>query len=525
MTRSRGAPSAVAPEVGHQRVVGVQHERRAPGARGDQRAPVVGELLQLAVAVELVAEEVAEQHGVGGEVLDDARAATPRRPRTARSPARRRRRSARAARSRRRPACSRPARLCTGVSAAPRARIAAIMPAVVVLPLVALTTTEPRSRLPRQARDRPRLHAQQQLAGQARAAAAAARARQRPAARASADLRRSGRAQARGAITLSPPRTSRTVAGSVVSGSPSAYTSKGRSAAISTSRARCTLTVVLLDVRALEHLRQVSRGTAASRPVSTHDHLEQAVGGVGARRHLHAAAVVAGVRGRDRVALEALLAAVEAHGEARRLPRQQRADRRHTRRRGCRARAAPRSRSGSPRSRSPWTRCTRTGLPFASPRSSALRTPSSSTRVAPGDVLGDAERAREVVAAARRAGRPSGVESRSAPASVPTSPSPPSATTTSPRPAASRAAWVAWAMSRVSTTRCSAPAASSSLLQARAARAAACRPRRRGSSGSRNGGRRSWAPRKVVGPGPGRPRGDRLEAVALEARARASRPG
>ena len=50
----------------------------------------------------------------------------------------------------------------------------------------------------------------------------------------------------------------------------------------------------------------------------------------------------------------------------------------------------------------------------------------------------------------------------------------------------------------------------------RAAGAAACRPRTWGSSGSRTCGRRSRAPRKVVRPGAGRPRRDRLEAVALE---------
>ena len=58
-----------------------------------------------------------------------------------------------------------------------------------------------------------------------------------------------------------------------------------------------------------------------------------------------------------------------------------------------------------------------------------------------------------------------------------------------------------------------------------AAGAAACRSRRSGSSGSRTCGRRSWPPRKVVRPGPGRPGGERLEALALVTLRAASRPG
>ena len=60
-----------AAQVGHQRVVGVEHERRAARPRGHDRRPAVGDRLQLAVAVELVAEQVAEQHRARLELLDD----------------------------------------------------------------------------------------------------------------------------------------------------------------------------------------------------------------------------------------------------------------------------------------------------------------------------------------------------------------------------------------------------------------------------------------------------------------------
>ncbi len=52
-----GRPTA---EVGDQRIVGVERQRCA-GQRRDQSRPAVGDRLQLAVAVELVAEQVAEQ--------------------------------------------------------------------------------------------------------------------------------------------------------------------------------------------------------------------------------------------------------------------------------------------------------------------------------------------------------------------------------------------------------------------------------------------------------------------------------
>ena len=76
-----------------------------------------------------------------------------------------------------------PARLCTASMPACASTLA-IIPAVVVLPLVALTTTDAALEPARRARDRVGLQPQQQLARQAGAAAAAAdaaTARRRPA--------------------------------------------------------------------------------------------------------------------------------------------------------------------------------------------------------------------------------------------------------------------------------------------------------------------------------------------------------
>jgi hypothetical protein len=63
---------ALAAEVRHERVVGVEHQCGAFAARGDEVGPAVGEQLQLAVAVELVAEEVAENQEGGIEFRGDA---------------------------------------------------------------------------------------------------------------------------------------------------------------------------------------------------------------------------------------------------------------------------------------------------------------------------------------------------------------------------------------------------------------------------------------------------------------------
>ena len=60
-----------AAEVGDQRVVGVEDERAAAAAGAHHGRPAVGDGLQLAVAVELVAEQVAEQQRARGELLDD----------------------------------------------------------------------------------------------------------------------------------------------------------------------------------------------------------------------------------------------------------------------------------------------------------------------------------------------------------------------------------------------------------------------------------------------------------------------
>ena len=64
------ARAALPPEVGDERVVGVEHERRLARVRGDDVGPALGDDLELAVAVELVAEEVGEQQRARAQLAD-----------------------------------------------------------------------------------------------------------------------------------------------------------------------------------------------------------------------------------------------------------------------------------------------------------------------------------------------------------------------------------------------------------------------------------------------------------------------
>ena len=68
-----GHALATAAEVGHERVVGVQHEARLAVQALDQLRPAVGQQLELAVAVELVAEQVGEQEQARVELVGDGR--------------------------------------------------------------------------------------------------------------------------------------------------------------------------------------------------------------------------------------------------------------------------------------------------------------------------------------------------------------------------------------------------------------------------------------------------------------------
>ena len=58
-------------EVGQERVVYVDHRPRARGQLGHGAAPALRDQLELAVAVELVAKEVAETHGARPDLPDD----------------------------------------------------------------------------------------------------------------------------------------------------------------------------------------------------------------------------------------------------------------------------------------------------------------------------------------------------------------------------------------------------------------------------------------------------------------------
>ena len=66
-----GDPLPVATEVGYERVVGAQHEVREPVALGCEIRPAIGDRLELSVAVELVAEEVAEDQHARLELAGD----------------------------------------------------------------------------------------------------------------------------------------------------------------------------------------------------------------------------------------------------------------------------------------------------------------------------------------------------------------------------------------------------------------------------------------------------------------------
>ena len=127
----------LAAEVGDQRVVGVQHERRR--ARRDQGGPALADRLELAVAVQLVAEQVAQRDRArrSAAVTESSQnSSTSNRPSSAPG---RRSSSAEATP----PAMFAPATLCT-VAMPAASRIDAASAAVVVLPLVAETTTLPR---------------------------------------------------------------------------------------------------------------------------------------------------------------------------------------------------------------------------------------------------------------------------------------------------------------------------------------------------------------------------------------------
>ena len=72
MTPGRRRELGVAAEVGDQRVVGVEDEAGGARVLRDGRRPLVGDALQLPVAVELVAEEVAQDDDARVEVVRDA---------------------------------------------------------------------------------------------------------------------------------------------------------------------------------------------------------------------------------------------------------------------------------------------------------------------------------------------------------------------------------------------------------------------------------------------------------------------
>ena len=136
-----GHAAAPAAEVRHQRVVGVQHEACPAVELGHELRPAVGQQLELAVAVELVAEQVGEEQQARLHVARDAGSQASS---TSKSPSWPRSRPASSSAVATPQDMFEPARLCT-IGLPERSSAAAIMAAVVVLPFVADTSTEPAS--------------------------------------------------------------------------------------------------------------------------------------------------------------------------------------------------------------------------------------------------------------------------------------------------------------------------------------------------------------------------------------------
>ena len=185
-----------------------------------------------------------------------------------------------------------PARLWTGWRPS-AASTAAIIPAVVVLPLVALTIVEPPSRRGAEPGDRVRREAQQHPAGQRRAAAAPAgpaggadRPRQRelgaekPALKPAAGGRDEHAERAR-----QHPQRGRQVGQVLAVG----VDGEGPAGAQLEVRGAEDADLVLLDVGALEHLRQVTH-EAQLADLADRDDVELAVVELGVGGDVHAAA-------------------------------------------------------------------------------------------------------------------------------------------------------------------------------------------------------------------------------------------
>ena len=282
--------------------------RSGPAAgvpRSEHLLPALGDRLELAVAVELVAEQVGEQDRARVQLRRERRRATARRPRTARA----RRRSLAAARAAASrvvaipPAMFAPAWLCTSGTPA-CSKMPAAIAAVVVLPLVAEMSTLPcrsaraevpiasgcqahqhlargaRAPPPRSRESAPTVRASASLGASALAISAPAEARSEEVGDAGRSGRRAGGASGggpakrrplgpRGTSTRTAPGTARTRTGSSPIGSPSAYIVNGRDRQlIATSRARNTRTLgscTCVPLKTFGRIRQESELADVSR--------------------------------------------------------------------------------------------------------------------------------------------------------------------------------------------------------------------------------------------------------------------
>jgi hypothetical protein len=225
----------LAAEVGDERVVGAEHQLRAGGAPLDDGGPAVRDRVELAVAVELVAEEVRQQQRARLQLLDDP--AEPElvdleQPEVAVELA---------------PAAARGGREGGG-HAARHVRPGAVVDEPDAGALEDRRHHRGGRRLavggrdhnaaaleaPGEEADRTRLEPRQHLAGQRGPAAAPGPPGERADGLGRSQL---GGEQAHGTRTLRASGWTRTVAGRSAIGSPSAWTLKGRSAWKATSRA------------------------------------------------------------------------------------------------------------------------------------------------------------------------------------------------------------------------------------------------------------------------------------------------
>ena len=295
-----------AAEVGHQRVVGVEDHHARPPWLLREPCPIVGQPIQLAVAVELVAEQVAEHEGVRSQLLHHRR-----------DPG-----LVDLEQAQLEPSTGPPRALQQGGGDSARhVGAGAVVRGVDAglsqhardhagggrLSVGRAHDHGPALEATAKLLERPGGKSQQQLPRQAGASSAPADPGEAADGSGERELEAQHQDRTAGAITRMAPGTSLTLRGQPRDGLSIGIDVEGAVRGdLDLSRSEGPDTVEL-DVSSLEHLGQVSQ-EAQLRVLADQDHLQQAVVRLRLRRDPHAAAVEARV-GRDHgVALEAVLA-------------------------------------------------------------------------------------------------------------------------------------------------------------------------------------------------------------------------